>query len=97
MLSARMLLYSGITGGVMSFKITTLLPCCRAFDWGGDARWQFHQRNLEVTDPRMLQRAQARFFKREIVSVWQQFQTLPEMPSLDGAQSAQWGRHAGSQ
>ena len=67
MLPLRMLLYSSISAGVMSFNIMRLLPCCRTFDWGGDARWQSHQRTLEVPDPKMLQRAQARFYKREIV------------------------------
>lgn len=96
MLSPRMLLYSSISVAVMYFKSLTLLPCCRTFDWGGDARWQAHQRTLEIPDPKMLQRAQARWYKRQIVSVYQEFETLPEMPSLDGALSAQSGRHVGS-
>ena len=60
-------LYSGISSAVMYINVITLLPCCRTFDWDGDARWNFHKRSLEIPDPKMLQRAQARFYKRTIV------------------------------
>jgi hypothetical protein len=53
----------------MTMHLVPITICaCRNFDWDGDARWQAHQHSLEVPDPAMMQRAKARWYKREIVS-----------------------------